>query len=215
MKKLKTVTIQIPFDERYKDFFDKIEKYELFEIHRLDNEIIVATQLFRFKDANFKPKDLIGINGIEFIEILTEDKIKREYICFVKHRWPKELHDFFTDSELIMNAPIVSDNNMLTVSFIIDDSKMDKLQAEFQRLGTHCKVLSISTKVPPNLDNVFMLLTERQREIIFYAVENGYYEIPRKINTDDLAKKFGMTQSALSEHLRKIERLVFNTLFNK
>ena len=57
-----------------------------------------------------------------------------------------------------------------------------------------------------------MCLTDRQREILFYAIEKGYYEIPRKINTQGIAQKFGISQSALSEHLRKIERVIFTSI---
>lgn len=215
MKKLKKVSVQIPLDIRYMDFFQKIEKFQVLQIHRLDKDVIITTQLVKFKDPTFSPNQLVGTNGIEFIEVLTEDKIKNEYICFSKHRWPEELRRLFEDSELVMNAPINIDveNNSISVSFISDQDKIEKIYDELDRIGDNYKILNVSTKLPPNIENIFMLLTDRQREIIFYAVEHGYYEIPRKINTNDLAEKFKMSQSAISEHLRKIERIVFSSIF--
>jgi predicted DNA binding protein len=213
MRKLKKLVVQIPIDPRYKDFFDKIEKFQVQQIHRLDKDVIITTQLMKFKDPTFHPKNLIGIYGIEYIEILSEDKVKNEYVCFAKTRWPQELRQFFEDSELIMNAPILTDEKNLTISFTIDAEKMDSIYEQLKRYGDNFKIISVSSKLAPNMDNLFMLLTDRQREIIYYAVEQGYYEIPRKINTDKLAEKFGMSQSALSEHLRKIERIVFNAVF--
>ncbi len=40
------------------------------------------------------------------------------------------------------------------------------------------------------------------------AVENGYYEIPKRVNADDLARKFGQPRSAFEEHVRKAESKV-------
>ncbi len=37
------------------------------------------------------------------------------------------------------------------------------------------------------------------------AVENGYYEIPKRITADDLARKQGRLLSTLEEHIRKAE----------
>jgi DNA-binding CsgD family transcriptional regulator len=213
MGRIRKIVVRVPFDERYKDFFDKIERYELLQIHRLDDQVIIATQLFKFKDSSFQPKDLLGINGIEFIEILTEDKAKNEYICFVKHRWPKELQDFFSDPEIIMNAPITTEGNSLLISFTVDSRKANKVWEELQRFGSNFKIVSVTTLRSSHFGNPALSLTERQREIAFYAVEEGYYDIPRKINTNDLAKRFGISQSALSEHLRRIERTIFHSLF--
>lgn len=215
MKKLKKVSVQIPLDPRYMDFFQKVDRFQVLQIHRLDKDVIITTQLIKFKDPKFSPAQLIGTNGIEFIEVISEDKIKNEFVCFSKHRWPEELRKLFEDSELIMNAPINIDveNNSISVSFISDQEKIERIYKELDRIGNNYKILNVSTKLPPNIENIFMLLTDRQREIIFFAVENGYYEIPRKINTNDLANKFQMSQSAISEHLRKIERIVFSSIF--
>jgi predicted DNA binding protein len=145
--------------------------------------------------------------------VLAEDKAKKEYICFAKTRWPEDLKLFFRDPEMILCVPIIIEEDSILLSFITDNDKVDAVFDELKRYGDKVKVVSISTVLSPNTDNILQLLTERQREIIFYAVENGYYEIPRKINTNDLAKKFDISQSALSEHLRKIERVIINSIF--
>lgn len=213
MKKLKKIVLKIPLDQRYEEFFNKVIRYELLQIHRLTEEFIFATQLFKFKDPKFHPKDLLGINGIEFIEILAEDSIKREYICFVKHRWPDELKNFFKDPDIIMDVPIIMEQESLIISFITDSNNIDKIIDEQKKhYVDQFKIISINT-VYPNIDNLFLILTKRQKEIILYAVDKGYYDIPRKISTKDLAKKFNISQSALSEHLRKIERTMFHSIF--
>lgn len=48
-------------------------------------------------------------------------------------------------------------------------------------------------------------LTARQREILGWAVREGYYAFPRRITLTDLAKKIGIAKSTLSESLMIIE----------
>jgi predicted DNA binding protein len=56
-------------------------------------------------------------------------------------------------------------------------------------------------------------LTEVQRETLVYAVEQGYYDIPRQISTQELADEFGVSDQAITERLRRgTIALVENTL---
>lgn len=56
-------------------------------------------------------------------------------------------------------------------------------------------------------------LTTPQRETLSYAVEMGYYSLPRQISTEEIADEFGISDQAASERLRRaIETLVTNTL---
>lgn len=49
-------------------------------------------------------------------------------------------------------------------------------------------------------------LTARQREVLLTAVENGYYEIPRDIDTASIAAKVGVERRTAEDHLRRAER---------
>jgi predicted DNA binding protein len=56
-------------------------------------------------------------------------------------------------------------------------------------------------------------LTERQRESLRTATEMGYFEVPRKVELEDLADVLGVSRQAVSERLRRAnERLVRATL---
>ena len=56
-------------------------------------------------------------------------------------------------------------------------------------------------------------LTAPQRETLMYAVEMGYYELPRQISTQEVANEFDISDQAASERLRRaIDMLVANTL---
>ena len=54
------------------------------------------------------------------------------------------------------------------------------------------------------------ILTERQEEIIRIAFSSGYFDFPRKMGAEMLAKKIGISISTLSEVVRAAQRRVFS-----
>ena len=62
-------------------------------------------------------------------------------------------------------------------------------------------------------DTPWFGLTEVQRDTLMYAVEHGYYAIPREISTQALADEFGVSDQAVTERLRRATiALVENSL---
>jgi hypothetical protein len=56
-------------------------------------------------------------------------------------------------------------------------------------------------------------LTEHQRETLIRAVTGGYYDIPRRMSTNDLAEAFDISDQAVTERLRRaITTLTENAL---
>src|SRR5207244_9761447 len=47
--------------------------------------------------------------------------------------------------------------------------------------------------------------TDKHLKAMLSAVESVYYEIPKRITADDLARKQGQPRSTLEEHIRKAE----------
>jgi predicted DNA binding protein len=46
-------------------------------------------------------------------------------------------------------------------------------------------------------------LTEKQRELLTVAYEEGYFDVPRRISQDELADRLGVSKSAISQRLRR------------
>lgn len=56
-------------------------------------------------------------------------------------------------------------------------------------------------------------LTDRQFEVIECALNNGYFEWPREISSEELAEELGINRATALEHLRKAEsKLLSNAL---
>lgn len=75
-------------------------------------------------------------------------------------------------------------------------------------------VTKIYHATTPATDGSFGL-TERQREALELAVREGYYAVPRRCRTADLADRFAISEQALLERLRRgIVNLVSATLLS-
>jgi predicted DNA binding protein len=96
-----------------------------------------------------------------------------------------------------------------------DDSDVKGLLKSLDRIGK-TEVLrkkALSENVTDDnfllsLSSLFGQLTEKQLKALLSAVENGYYEIPKRVTADQLAKKHGQPRSTLEEHIRKAESKV-------
>lgn len=62
-------------------------------------------------------------------------------------------------------------------------------------------------------DDRTYFLTEQQRDILTMAYYAGYYEVPREITQDDLAERLGISDSAVSQRLRRaVSELIAATI---
>lgn len=64
----------------------------------------------------------------------------------------------------------------------------------------------------PGGDQLYSLLTDRQRETLQTAIELGYYEVPRRATYEDVAAKLDIAAGTVGEHLRKIEATVLREI---
>jgi len=58
-------------------------------------------------------------------------------------------------------------------------------------------------------------LSPRQREVLWIAHREGYFEIPRETTTEAIADEVGVDRRTAEEHLRKAERKVIDALADR
>lgn len=63
-----------------------------------------------------------------------------------------------------------------------------------------------------SLSSLFGQLTEKQLKALVAAVEDGYYEIPKKVTTEDLAKRHRQPRTTFEEHIRKAESKIVHAM---
>lgn len=93
-----------------------------------------------------------------------------------------------------------------------DHDSLSTFQADCHDADVPIEVRRIYNPTEPSAGPWYGL-TPRQRETLCRAVEAGYYSIPRRISTQDLAAEFDVSDQAVTERLRRsIVTLTRNSL---
>jgi len=99
------------------------------------------------------------------------------------------------------------------------DNDYKKMLQELDQIG---QVRIIQKRVAPektirdtfvvSLNSVFSRLTERQVNSLIAALEAGYYQIPKKVTTTQIAGTNKVPRTTFEEHLRKAESKVLQAI---
>jgi predicted DNA binding protein len=63
-----------------------------------------------------------------------------------------------------------------------------------------------------SLSSAFSKLTEKQVDALMAALDNGYYEVPKKKTAEEIARKYGVPRTTYEEHVRKAESKIFRVI---
>jgi hypothetical protein len=101
----------------------------------------------------------------------------------------------------------------LRVSIIADERLIKELLGGLDEIEVPYKILRIGR---PRAHNASALneLTAKQNSILRLAHTMGYYDIPRRTSTEELASLLRMDKGTAGEHLRRAERRVFDALLS-
>ena len=187
--------------------FDKVESYELIEVLRIDIEKglkiilvkIVLRRPYTIKDLSFEGES-------EILSILEEEN--NQYICLMKGQAPRPFIQLLNvpsqfNLYLKWDNPTFFYKDVITSSVIGGESEIYVFLEFLKQIATINKInLSEPIFYKNDLLNV---LTEKQCNLLIAAKKLGYYEYPRKINSEKLAEHMGISKTTTIEHLRKAE----------
>jgi predicted DNA binding protein len=194
--------------------FKKIKSLELLYFLRQDPKEFAAIAQVEFKDPTSKVEDLL--TGGYLIEAQILERAKNGgYIVFMRGGPSLSSALSFTGGESgYLFPPIGIDGQKLKFSFIGSEVQIKEFLKEISKLGIHYRVVMLADA---NFSPISPLsqLTEKQREVLMAAYKAGYYEVPRKITSEKLAKSLNLVNSTVVEHLRKAEQRLMSQLLEQ
>jgi len=213
---MRKLTIELKIKEEFLEMLnfllDKVESIELIELIKVDFE-----QGIKMSIAALNMKEGYTIDDIslpEFMEMLTVLKKEgNKYIVFSKVKFLEKFAGLAKkfNIDVIWDTPSIFKKDKMVISVTGNEENLKKYLDAIKHLG---EIKSISFKKATfNEQAILSCLTEKQKEILIVAKKNGYYSYPRKINSQELSKKIGLSKPTVVQHLRKAEiRIVSNIL---
>ena len=101
-------------------------------------------------------------------------------------------------TELLISYPVLVEGGKIRIEAITNRSKVDKFLTQLKKKDIKAKLIRIGYFYKSTL------LTQRQNEILNFAYQKGYFNIPRSVSLTEFAKDLNISKSALSETLRRI-----------
>jgi len=194
--------------------FKKIKSLELLYFLRQDEEEFAAISQLEFKDPTAKIEDIL-IGGFMVEAQVLEQQKNGAYIVFMRGgpSLSSILKAVGIESGYLF-PPLGIRDGKIRFSFLGNEMQIKDFMEKIDVLGIHYRVVLLADA---NFSPTSPLngLTEKQRETLIAAYKHGYYDIPRKISSEELAKKLGLVDSTVVEHLRKAEKRLMAQLLEQ
>ena len=91
-----------------------------------------------------------------------------------------------------------------SLTFVGSSAQIKVTLKSLEASGIHYQTVQL-TDARFAADSPLGALTEKQRRVLTSAYRLGYYDLPRRISSEQLSKKLGIHKSALASHRRKAE----------
>ena len=201
----------------YQQIFEEFDYIEGKKLLKLDFEnkqkiIVIDIHLkpgkslsMSYANGNFRILEIFRTEGLMHTCLVS---LNFSHSIFATEKFDKEIVPLFDD--IIFDLPFSGNRSKFTFSLLTENQYLDQFFSQLQDYGKIKLIGALKPDQSP--ENLLDMLTPRQRDAIYLAKELGYYEWPRKVNAEKIAKHMNITKSTLIEHLRKAENSLINQI---
>ncbi len=185
-------------------FNDQVKSVEVLTFLKSTPQEVVEICRVQLKDPAGSIKDVFA-DPSEEVSVLRQEAADT-YVCFYRKRPVRRLLSILSSvPEGYLSIPYEVRDGRLRVSLLGNARSVRSLLKSLHRVGLHPRVVSLTDAVF-SLNSPLEYLTEKQKTVIIDAFKSGYYDFPRKIGSEALAKKLSIREPTLVIHRRKAER---------
>jgi DNA-binding CsgD family transcriptional regulator len=215
---MRRITMEFDYQKAWKWIFgsnsEKVEVLEALRCFRCDTQGLAIICRIRLKDRKITIQDLLMGKGLlTNIELLYKEK-DGSLVVFIEGRScvPKPPKDIKQPKMLMTRPPDFLDVDRMKVEMIGKENEIKKLVHYANKWGDNSfKILGL-TSIDAKGESLLSKLTSRQRQILLTGYALGYYDVPRRISSDDLSRHLNVDKSTVVEHLRKAERKLIGSI---
>ncbi|MHA1274030.1 MAG: helix-turn-helix domain-containing protein [Promethearchaeota archaeon] len=204
MKLLKVqVSSDILSERGHPRIFEYIDLVEIQNLLQYDkNNIFLYAKLY-IKDSLKKNYFLLEkYETISFLHVIKE--YDREILCLMGIKTKNPILPNLGKAPWAIIPPIILDPESIHFNFIISESTIKALNNFLSKNAKSYKILAIENlnKEISKYAPLFPHFTKKQNEIARYASRKGFFESPKRISIEEIARHFRISHSTASKHLR-------------
>jgi predicted DNA binding protein len=213
---MKRLVLEFPYQGYWRTIFgrnsDAVEVVEAMKCFKCDREGFALICRIRFLNKNMTTNDLLTGGVIEEAEILYRENDGSETV-FIAGGFPETSRGGPPRPAKVFSAgaPEFIDNNRMKVALVGEEKEIQKLLRHVGKSRTAPKLLSL-TRIGAKSETVISLLTAKQRQAVLAAYGLGYFDVPRRISSEEMARLLKIDKSTLAEHLRKAEKRIIKSI---
>jgi hypothetical protein len=180
---------------------------EALRCFKCDLEGLAIICRIKLSDKGMDIKDLVGKGLLTNIEILYREN-DGSIVVFIEGRScvPRPPKGYRLPKLLMAHPPDFLDVDRMKVELVGKEDEISKfLQYTSKWSNNSFKILGL-TSIDTKGESLLSKLTSRQRQILLTGYALGYYDVPRKISSEELSPHLNADKSTIVEHLRKAEK---------
>lgn len=213
---MRRLVLETSVDEvgNYLGVNSSIEKLESFELVSLlkegPNEWAMICRV-KMKDPKSRFEDVLA-DDTATIQVLEIEKAGSS-TYFLKRRVNPVGNGLFATGGFL-SIPLEISGGRMRASFLGSSSQLKRLLKMIDKEGIGYKITS-NTDARFSPASPLGLLTEKQRRAITTAFNLGYYEIPKRVSSEELASKLRIREATFVRHRAKAEKRLLAALLSE
>jgi hypothetical protein len=195
------------WDEIFGIYANKVDVLEALRCFKCDIQGLIIISRIRLKDKKITLKQLLQGNGLlKNIELLYKEK-DGSLVVFMEGKpcvsTPSKNAQFNVISS---HPPEFLDKNKMKIEVVGKESEIQKyLRYSTTLKNLPSKLLGL-TSLQPRPESYLSKLSLKQRQAMITAYGLGYYDVPRRVSSEEVSRHLDIDKSTFVEHIRKAER---------
>ncbi len=189
----------------------KLKSLETLHLLRSDQEEFATICRIKLQNPDDRIEEVFDRKVFEITPLV--DETPGTSIYFMRERRPERAR-YLMNAGVYFPGPYEINDGRIKIGVMGETKQLRIFLGELEKVSSRLNILSV-TNGQSFLQSPLDSLTEKQRKAISTAFQYGYYDLPRKISSQELAEKIGLDSSTFIEHRRKAEKRLLSMIFTE
>ncbi len=211
-----------PLGELLSRFYMKNSSVEILQTLFISGEmmaeivkIVRKGDFYTLEDISTRRDELLRKYGLLDFEVIDANPSAGYYTAIIKHRPPVKLSPVLRSlgGSVHLASPLEVRKGSVRMTLFVEKDKAGMLAEELGRQGIQFKINSITEAF--GRAGKGNGVSPSQLSLVQLANAMGYFEVPRRVTTDEVARIAGVTAPAVSKAIRRVEKSLVERLLRE